>query len=101
LKAFQVALPIHRAAVDRLGDAHPAVCSLRLVLEHLTRGCHRYERGDKAEAYRAARDAASLAVCELVLLARPESDALVAAIEQELMSALAGLLRRVDRRGSR
>ena len=101
LKAFQVALPIHRAAVDQLGAAHPAACALRLVLENLARGCHRYERADKADAYRAARDAASLAVCELVLLASPEGDALITALEQELMGALAGLLRRVDRKAPR
>jgi hypothetical protein len=99
LKAFQLALPIQRAAVERLGGEHPASGALRQVLEHLARGCHRFERADKATAYREARDAASLAVCELVLAGSPGAEDLVSSIEQELMSALAGLLRRVDRRG--
>lgn len=101
LKAFQLALPIHRAAVESLGTEHAATASLRRVLEHLARGCHRFERTDKASSYQEARDAASLAVCELVLLGRSDTDELVTAIEQELMSALAGLLRRVDRRPHR
>jgi hypothetical protein len=101
LKAFQIALPIHRSAVERLGSQHAAAASLQRVLEQLACGCHRFDRSDKATAYRAARDAASLAVCELVLLGRTETDDLVTSIEQELMSALAGLLRRVERRHSR
>lgn len=97
LKAFQLALPIHGAAAERLGTDHAATAALRGVLAHLARGCHRFERADKASSYREARDAASLAVCELLLVGAGV-DELVAAIEQELMSALAGLLRRLDRR---
>jgi excisionase family DNA binding protein len=101
LKAFQVALPAYRMASKALGNEHPAATALRSVLEHLARGCHRFDRADKATAYREARDAASLAVCELVLQGRAETDELVATIEQELMSALAGLLRRIDSRRPR
>lgn len=101
LKAFQVALPIQRKAADRLGAEHPATVELRHALECLTRGCHRFEHSDKAEAYRQARDAASQAVCELVLSENADADALVTHIEQDLMAALAGLLRRVDRRKGR
>jgi hypothetical protein len=101
LKAFQLALPLFRSSTERFGAEHPAAAALRAVLEHLARGCHRYERSDKADAYRQARDAASLAVCELVLAGRSEADDLVTGIEQDLMSALAGLLRRVDRRQPR
>ena len=68
------------------------------MFEQLTRGCHRYERSDKAEAYRAARDQASLAVCELVLTESAAAAQLIHALEQDLMAALAGLMRRVDRR---
>ncbi len=98
LKAFQLALPIQRKALEQFGAEHPVTLSLRQVLEQLALGCHRFEYRDKAEAYRQARDAASLAVCELVLCASQEADELLTGIEQELMAALAGLLRRVERK---
>jgi excisionase family DNA binding protein len=34
LKAFQLALPIHRLAAERLGGEHAATSALRCVLEH-------------------------------------------------------------------
>jgi len=71
------------------------------VLEELTRGCHRFEPGEKADAYRQARDAASLAIVELLLCENAEADQLVIQLEQELMAALAGLLRRLDQRRRR
>jgi hypothetical protein len=37
-------------------------------------------------------------VCELVLTESASADPLVNAIEQDLMAALAGLIRRVDKR---
>ena len=57
-----------------------------------------FERADKAAAYREAREAASQAVFELVLARDAQADALVTAIEQELMATLAGLLRRMDKK---
>lgn len=98
LKAFQIALPLHQQALAEFGADHPATQGLKRVLEQLTRGCHRFERSDKAEAYRAARDQASLAVCELVLAQSEVADQLIHALEQDLMAALAGLMRRVDTR---
>ena len=65
---------------------------------HLARGCHRYEQNDKATAYRAARDAASAAVCEAIMSGHAQVDDIVTPIEQDLMAALAGLLRRLDKK---
>jgi hypothetical protein len=98
LKAFQIALPLYHQALETFGAEHPATRCLKGVLEQLTRGCHRFDRSDKSEAYRAARDQASLAVCELVLAGSEVADQLIHALEQDLMAALAGLMRRVDRR---
>ena len=67
LKAFQIGLPLYRRASAELGEEHAATLELRRALALLAQGCHRYERADKARAYREARDAASLAACELVL----------------------------------
>jgi excisionase family DNA binding protein len=101
LKAFQVALPIYRQANDHLGAEHPVTEALHQVLEYLSLGCHRFEHRQKAEAYRQARDAASLAVCELILCGAAEADAMIQALEQDLMATFAGLLRRVERGHSR
>ncbi len=101
LKAFQIALPLQQRAVELLGADHAASQALRAVLENLSRGCHRFARQDKAQAYREAREAASLAVCELVLCSSEEADALVTAIEQDLMAALGGLIRRLERKQTR
>ena len=65
---------------------------------HLARGCHRFDRRAKADAYQAARDAASVAVCELLMDDREGLDAQVHTLEQEFMPAVAGLLRRLDRK---
>ena len=92
LKAFQVALPAYRTACQEFGPDHPAARLLRQVLEHLSQGCHRFGQEDKAAAYRAARDAASLAVCELALAETEAADRLLYSLEQDLMAALAALL---------
>jgi excisionase family DNA binding protein len=96
LKAHQIASPLHQRAVAELGDDHPATRALRRVLEQLALGCHRFHGDDKAEAYSSARDAASLAVCELLIVGTDAGQSISQAIEQELMAALAGLLRRLD-----
>jgi excisionase family DNA binding protein len=101
LKAFQVALPLYRRSLEALGEEHPASGRLRTVLERLALGCHRFEPKDKTSAYREAWDAASLAVCELVLAGGEQADTLRQALEQDLMAALAGLLRRMDRQRRR
>jgi hypothetical protein len=81
-----------------LGSGHAAATHLKTALEHLAQGCHRYGREEKTAAYRAARDAASLAVLELLLDAGGPHEALVSSVEGDLMPALAGLLRRTERR---
>jgi hypothetical protein len=93
-----VALPIYREAGQALGEEHAAARALRRVLEQLARGYHRFERGEKAEAYRQARDEASLAACELLLAGSAQGERLMEQVERELMPAFAGLMRRTDRR---
>ena len=97
LKAFQITLPLYRKACRELGEDHSATQALQRVLEHLSCGCHRFERSEKADAYRAARDQASLAVCKLALDETEVAEQLLQALEQDLMAALAGLLRRLDK----
>lgn len=97
LKAFQIALPIYQQAMQQLGTEHSATHHLHQVLQQLSIGCHRFEQRQKSEAYRQARDTASLAVCELILCGNDETHTLSQTLEQELMAALAGLLRRLDK----
>lgn len=100
LKAFQIGKPLYERTAATLGKDHAAAVALRDVLLHLSRGCHRFARDEKAVAYREARDAASHALCALVLTdaTSPPVDVLADTIEQDLMPAFAGLLRRVERK---
>ena len=98
LKAFQLAQPLHQRSVDLLGPEHAATRALRRSLLLLAQGCHRFKHEDKAMSYRAGRDAASRAVCELVLSNQGEAEPIIHAIEQDLMAAFSGLLRRLERR---
>lgn len=97
LKAVQLATPIYRQLTARGADWENATAHMRHCLDQLAVGCHRYDRREKIDAYRAARDAASLAAMELWLRDQSGQEPLLDAIEQELMAALAGLLRRSER----
>ncbi|MCI0666941.1 MAG: helix-turn-helix domain-containing protein [Methylococcaceae bacterium] len=96
MKAFNIALENYRRLVDQLGEKHASCRALRASLEYLSQGCHRFEHSAKAEAYRLARDQASLAICELVIDPSRDAGPLIEQLEQNLMPAFAGLLRRVD-----
>ena len=98
LKAFSLGAPLHQRLCQHLDAQHPAVTHLRDMLDELAIGCHRYHPAEKAQSYRTARDAASRAVAALALEDAEHADAILQEIEQELMPALAGLLRRVERR---
>jgi len=99
LRATRVALPILHECSAALGRDHPATLALHSALEHLARGCHRFRSSDKAESYSCARDEISRCACELVIAQTEAADRLVELVEQELLSAVAGLLRRTERRG--
>ncbi len=98
LKAVAIGTPLYRGVCDALGAGHPAAAHLKSALEHLAQGCHRFGRDEKSAAYRAARDAASLAAVELLLAPDGSGETWLVALEGELMPALAGLLRRMDRK---
>lgn len=121
LRAYKIAAPLYHQITAALGAEHPVCQALHQTLEELARGCHRYDRTTKADAYRTARDHASQAACQLALLidratgqkADTEADlapdqnvqnvdngpalAWLDTVEQELMAALAGLIRRLER----
>ncbi|MCP5040595.1 MAG: helix-turn-helix domain-containing protein [bacterium] len=99
LKAFQVAKPLYLRAQEELGPEHCVASMLFKSIDQLVVGCHRYDRSEKAESYRLARDYASQALSHLALATDSASDPILDAIEQDLMPAFAGLLRRVDRKG--
>ena len=97
IKAVQVATPLYRQLLAHGAGCETAAAHMRHCLDQLALGCHRFDRQEKSAAYRAARDAASLAAMELLLRDGGEETALLDAVEQELMPALAGLLRRMER----
>lgn len=98
LRAVQVALPIRSACEAAFGPSHTAAEALYQTIEHLIRGCHRFARGDKADAYRLARDEASRSACSLVIEGSEPALKLLDQVEQDLLPAIAGLLRRQERR---
>jgi excisionase family DNA binding protein len=98
LKAIAVGVPLYRRCLDLLGeDALPAR-ELRAGLDLLAIGAHRYAAADKREAYGAARDAAARAAMALLLSPAEGAESLLDEIERELMPAIAGALRRTERR---
>ena len=99
IKAVEVGLPLYRRARDERGAEDLGARQLAAMLELLICGAHRFDRVSKAAAYRDARDAASRAVCALLLEGGEPATALAVEIEQEVMPAIAGLLRRLDRKG--
>ena len=97
LRAFQIGVPLYHKAIELLGAEHIGTRSLYSTLELLARGCHRYRRDHKAAAYDAARDEASNAACALMVVAKPVARVLLDGIEQDLMAAIAGLMRHMER----
>lgn len=90
LKAFQAGRPLYLGALESLGPEHLATAALKRALLELGAGCHRFHADEKAAAYRAARDAASAAATELLLI--DPTSPLARAVEQELLPAIARLL---------
>lgn len=98
LRAAEVGIAMVRAAREALSPDHPGVQHLHHALGQLAVGAHRYHGRDKQAAYESARDAAALAACELALDPAPAAARLLDELERELLPALAGLLRRLDRK---
>lgn len=98
LKAFQNALSICRDAFVSLPDDHGSLAHLRQSLHRLAEGCHRFFKEDKKESYRAARDAASLATCELYLDGGETANALALRLEEHVIPIITALLGRLDKR---
>ncbi len=97
LKAFQIASDIYRQTCAHIGPDHPASLSIWQCILELGRGCHRYRNEEKSSAYGTARDHASESVCHLLFHEHEQCPTQAQRIEQDLMPAIAGLMRRVDR----
>jgi hypothetical protein len=95
LRAWQVGAPLLSALPETVPTG--AREQVERCLHAVARGCHRFHAEEKAEAYRAARDHASAAVAALLLDGGPDAVATADRLEAELLPALTGLLRRVDR----
>ncbi len=101
LKAITVGLPLYRRCRQLLGEDAAATRELRVGLEQLAIGYHRYGWSEKRDAYRTAKDAASRAAMAILLSEEQAAAELVDEIEQELMPAISGILRRAEKRGDR
>ncbi len=100
LPAFKLGRALHRAATGALGEEHASSVALRRALEELALGCHRYHRRDKGDCYHAARDHAAVAAMELAMSDHEAAPSLLERVEQDLLQAIAGLVRRMERRDS-
>lgn len=99
LRAFQIGEQVLQELRKRPAESLAlAIEALRRGLYWLTCGCHRFDNGDKGVAYRKARDEASGAVCELLLSEDPRAKSAATTLETAMLPALAGLLRRTERR---
>ena len=96
MKAFQIIKEIFSQVQDSLGKDHQASLLLWQCSLDLSRGCHRFDRLDKFTAYGSARDHASEALCHLIFCDHDQASSYANRIEQDLMPAIAGLLRRLD-----
>ncbi|MCB9795822.1 MAG: hypothetical protein H6741_24260 [Alphaproteobacteria bacterium] len=96
--AFAVGRPLHRRVQEALDAEHPASRALTEALVAVSRGVHRYHDRDKHDAYVRARERAAEAVALLYLSTDPAAEGLGQELEAELMPALTGLVRRVERR---
>lgn len=99
ITAFSVGAPLLHSAKALLDDAHPAVDALAEALVAITQGCHRYHDQDKLAAYQAAREHTCRAVA-LVLIGGQLPE-VAEGIEQQLIPALNGLIRRCERKARR
>jgi excisionase family DNA binding protein len=99
LKAIAVGVPLYQRCRDFLGEEATPSQSLRASLDLLAMGAHRYTAADKRESYRAARDLVASAAMALLLTPAEGAEALLDEIERELIPAIAGALRRTERRG--
>jgi excisionase family DNA binding protein len=98
LKALQIGIPLYHRCMALTGDAAAPSESLRTALELLAIGCYRFAAGDKRDAYQSARDAVARAALALAVQGGEPAEALLAEIERELLPAIAGALRRTERR---
>jgi len=103
LKAFRVGAGVLAALQASANPAHHRAAEmLEVGLLAMAEGCYRYQTARKVEAWGRARDAFSQTAARIALAADEPLDepalGWLQAIEGELLSALVGLVRRVERR---
>ena len=104
LRAFESGRTIFRDIVEALGRKHPSCIRLAEALALVTRGCHAFQPGEKAERFSAARDEAAVAVTDLLLEKTTDADVLpvfAARIEEEFIPKVARLVASHEDRAKR
>ena len=100
LHAVRHGEPLYRTCLDQLGPEHEATQRLRAALMLISCGFFEYDTASKVARYSAARDCASRAVMALLLDTEPRQE-LLGPMQKDLLPALGGLIRRVQRPRSR
>ncbi|MEM7678310.1 MAG: helix-turn-helix domain-containing protein [Myxococcota bacterium] len=97
MRVVTYARSVHTAVVETFSESHPAAVAAASTVRCLVRGGHAFRPADKLAHYATARTAACDTLTE-VLLAPLETQALIRQIESDLLPALAGLLRRAEKK---
>lgn len=101
LSAFSHGREVHAGLMRAVGAEHEATRAIEDSLVRVSQGCHRFHEGEKLEAYSNAREAAARAVALLLLSEHSDAVAISDRVEQDVLPALAGLIRRYERRARR
>ncbi len=101
LRAMEDGVAIYRELATRIGSEHPAAEQLHEALLLLSCGYYEYAPPAKAAFYGRARQHASRAAGELLLVGDTIHEALLERLEEKLMPALGGLVNQAERRQRR
>ncbi len=101
MSAFGKGQSLYGEAREALGSDHPAVSALADSLVSISQGCHRYHDREKLEAYRAAREAAACATAFMLMDGGEAIGGFARRLEEGVLPAICGLIRRSERRARR
>ena len=96
MAAFHAGVPLYRTALSTLNAEHPALSALRQAIVAVGRGCHRFHAREKYQAYCESRELAATAVALLLLDDATEAHPIAKDIEQNVLPAIVGLIRRYE-----
>ncbi|HND33699.1 MAG TPA: helix-turn-helix domain-containing protein [Myxococcota bacterium] len=96
IRAFSVLVQLRKEARGALRADHPALACIDASALAIAQGAHAFRPRAKAEIFELARNEAAAAVAWLHLEESSAGPSLAAGLEQDVLPALSGLLRRAE-----